>query len=195
MNRVDLSQSVKNFQIQPLSSAQVFAVIHDRAQLIKPLLKQSTLERLGNLSAFFEEGIMAPRILDQRLELSKRMLNIHTEGIFGASYPLYFPNMPMHIPLLSKFWGLCRDSEWCYGEICFIKKGECEVEVSSMDFYNLELEKLLELWPDWMVIWNRLGKFVLADMDRVEKRYQLIKNMVARIEIENLLVENSILPA
>ncbi|EKE25384.1 MAG: hypothetical protein ACD_5C00182G0001 [uncultured bacterium] len=196
MNKTDLSQAVKNFQIQPLSRVQVFALIHDRAQLIKPLLKQSTLERLGTLSAFFEEQAMAPRIWDQKLELSKRMLNIQTEGIFGASYPnLYFHKMPLHIPLISKFWGLCRDSQWCYGEISFIKKGECEVDVSSMDFYHLELEKLLKLWPDWIAILNRLGKFVLTDMDRVEKRYQLIKDMATRIEIENLLVRNSIPPA
>jgi hypothetical protein len=193
MDRLDLSQAVKQFQIHPLSSAQVATLLSGRASLIRPLLKQSTLERLGNLSAFFPESLFAPRIWDQdEGKMSGRMLSIQTEGIFGAEYRWGdILHIPLSIPVTNKFWGLCRNSKWCYGKVEFIKHGECDIEVLEIEFYNLDLDELLSMWVLWHKIWDRLADFVLLDMARIEKRYQLIRGMVKRIEVENLLVESA----
>ena len=120
------------------------------------------------------------------------MLSFQTEGIFGAKYPREnFLHIPLSAPVVSKFWGLCRNAEWCYGNVKFIIHGACDIEVLKIEFYNLGLEELLGLWVSWRKIWDRLGNFVMTDMTRIEKRYRLIHDMAKRIEVENLLVENT----
>jgi hypothetical protein len=191
MNKADLSQAVQYFNVKPLSNNQVLTMLQDRAKLIKPLLKQTTLERLGSLPAYLPGDSFNPKIWDCELHKSKRMLNIQTEGIFGSCYTPIQLESSIPEQGVSEFWGLCRDSQWCYGKIEFIKSRDFNIDLSTIDFYHLELKNLLELWPTWQDIWSRLGEFVLVDKERVEKRYQLIHGMATRIEIENALAQNA----
>lgn len=191
MNRSDLLRAVQHFQVQALSEAQILEIIQDRARLIKPLLKHSTLERLGGLQPFFLNDDILLRIMDCDERKMGRMLSCRTEGIFGAKYTPIQLCSSVPEKGISKFWGLCRNSKWCYGEIEFFKRSSHSIDEYKVDFYYLKLEDLLGLWPTWQDIWNRLGEFVLADKERVERRISLIQSMATRIEIENALVNNA----
>jgi hypothetical protein len=185
-----LSYVVNKFKVAELSTEDILLKLGERADLIKPLLKQATLQRLGKLGAFGQFVSHAnPCIQDCDLSKSKRMLNIQTEGIFGLADALK-PGKKLGWSV-SKYWGLCRDLSWCYGRIEF-ERAEDSVELISIDFYTLSLEQLLDLWPDWQSIWKSLTQFVVDDYVRAKKRFALSQHIIDIVQIENAPVERTL---